>query len=432
MFDHPERCAPGGDSGRPRPPHSHVTTSRYRFARVLIPSVSLGISACSTSSAPAPESVPAESTRVSAMPHAAPLTIAGTASLLIHDMTGVSGGPTPASSLLFVPRGAPPAGGWPVIAWAHGTTTFGQKTCAPSLSPDLDGGLTADGLPSHYTYLVGALVDAGYAVVASDYEGLGQVATAPYPYYSAASLARSLIAGVRAAHQVNDQLSSDWVVVGHSEGGRGALVVQAHATEAPELALRGSVAYAPFVAVAAGVGSQLERATSDPVYAANYSIVQNTLAAGLTLGVLAQSPGADLDPIMGADLQQLLPTIASQCSFDALAEVARAVAAKPAGEFAGIRADWLTSKVMTAFLAANDPAAMPGFALHLPTLVVQGSADTLVPEPPVTAFAAELIAARAPVTYHVYEADHSTIITLATPDVLSFLADRFSDASAGL
>ncbi len=28
---------------------------------------------------------------------------------------------------------------------AHGTTTPGQKTCAPSLSSDLDGGLTRDG-----------------------------------------------------------------------------------------------------------------------------------------------------------------------------------------------------------------------------------------------------------------------------------------------
>lgn len=30
-------------------------------------------------------------------------------------------GITPCTGMLFVPPGAPPPGGWPVIAWAHGT-----------------------------------------------------------------------------------------------------------------------------------------------------------------------------------------------------------------------------------------------------------------------------------------------------------------------
>ena len=40
----------------------------------------------------------------------------------------------------------------------HGTTTPGQKTCAPSLSPDLDGGLTRDGFKSNYAYQIAELV----------------------------------------------------------------------------------------------------------------------------------------------------------------------------------------------------------------------------------------------------------------------------------
>lgn len=136
------------------------------------------------------------------------------ARLLIHYMSGVAGGLTRASTLLFLPPQPPPAGGWPVVAWAHGTTTADQKRCAPSLSPTLDGGLTADGSVTHYVWVIQSLVAAGYAVVAPDLEGLGAVASVPLPYYSAASLARSLPAGVRAARHAEVHLSPRWAAVG--------------------------------------------------------------------------------------------------------------------------------------------------------------------------------------------------------------------------
>ncbi len=84
-----------------------------------------------------------------------------------------------------------------------------------------------------------------------------------------------------------------------------------------------------------------------------------------------------------------------------------------------------------AFLAANDPSVEPGFNLRLPTLIVQGAADTLVPEPFTATFAHKLIAAGDPVSYREYAgADHFTVIKAATPDVLTFLAKRFQQPKA--
>ena len=143
--------------------------------------------------------------------------------LLHHAMRGVAGKPVPATTLLLVPKGTPPAGGWPIVAWEHGTTTPGQKSCAPSQTPELDGGLTRNGFKSDYAWQVGQLIDAGYAVVAPDLEGLGPDATTPYPYYSLSSLARSLVAGVVAAREAEPRLADRWAVVGHSDGGHGAL-----------------------------------------------------------------------------------------------------------------------------------------------------------------------------------------------------------------
>ncbi|MCA3860353.1 MAG: alpha/beta hydrolase, partial [Burkholderia sp.] len=52
---------------------------------------------------------------------------------ILYASTDGVGGHTPiaVSGALFVPRGTPPAGGWPLVAWAHGT--FGMADiCAPS------------------------------------------------------------------------------------------------------------------------------------------------------------------------------------------------------------------------------------------------------------------------------------------------------------
>ncbi len=66
-----------------------------------------------------------------------------------------------ASGVVLIPDRAPPAGGWPIIAWAHGFTGIARH-CAPSLMRNLNEGL-----------FLAMYVKLGYAVVATDYTGLG-------------------------------------------------------------------------------------------------------------------------------------------------------------------------------------------------------------------------------------------------------------------
>ncbi|MDQ7251667.1 alpha/beta hydrolase [Dongia sedimenti] len=348
--------------------------------------------------------------------------------LLHHTMLGVGGHPVPATTLLLTPKGTPPAGGWPIVAWEHGTTTPGQKTCAPSQTPELDGGLTRNGFKSDYAWQIGQFTDAGYAVVAPDLEGLGPDASTPYPYYSLSSLARSLIAGVVAARAAESRLSDRWAVVGHSDGGHGVLGVEPLAGEAAGLTFVGTVASAPYVAIeahAARFGAD-GKAASNEAAAHQGLMMQQFQGALMATGLKVTQPSFEEASVMGPDLAATLPRFRSLCSVAAIGTIDAAVKAKGKA-FKGLKADWASQPQMHAFLAANDPAVTPGYTLHQPVLIVQGNADPFVLETLQTQFADKLTADGVPLTYKVYDgADHFSIIRRADADVLDFLRRQFA------
>ncbi len=359
--------------------------------------------------------------------HAVPAGFDADAKLLVHTMPDIQGRQTPATTLLFVPKGAAPTGGWPIVAWAHGTSAPGQKTCAPTLTPELDGGLTRDGFPSDYVYQIGELLSAGYAVVAPDFEGLGAQAIGPYPYFSASSGALSLISGVEAARLADPDLSNRYAAMGHSDGGHLALGVEAHAHEAPELEFVGTVASVPYTSIAATADhfGEAARTATDGVAASQARMMREFQGALMTVGLTAEKPAFDPGAVMGEDLARLLPEFRSLCSVKAIGTIDAAVKTK--GEaFDGLKNDWASNPDMAAFLAANDPAASHDFELRRPTLVVQGTADGFVLEPLTTAFVERLRGNGAPVIYKTYSgADHFSIIRSANADVLAFLRERF-------
>src|SRR5690606_9966946 len=86
--------------------------------------------------------------------------------------------------------------------------------------------------------------EAGYAVTATDYAGLGSAGETDY--LGGAAAAHSVIDMIRAARSVDDSLGTRWVSVGHSQGGHAALHAAHRAPRyAPELPVAGTVAIAP-------------------------------------------------------------------------------------------------------------------------------------------------------------------------------------------
>ncbi|MFB4306580.1 alpha/beta hydrolase family protein [Actinomadura sp. GTD37] len=152
---------------------------------------------------------------------------------------GVGGKPITVTGTVAVPEGKAPRGGWPVLSWAHGTTGTADR-CAPSA--DAAGGPVRDYLSITEAYL-DKWVSNGFAVVQTDYEGLGT--PGGHPYMNGASEANTLVDIVRAARKADHRIGRDWFVAGHSQGGQATLYTAAANQKPRDLRLKGAVAIAP-------------------------------------------------------------------------------------------------------------------------------------------------------------------------------------------
>jgi pimeloyl-ACP methyl ester carboxylesterase len=160
------------------------------------------------------------------------LAAAGEQFRILYSSTDGRDGKTPVvvSGAYFVPKGAPPAGGWPLVAWAHGTTGIAD-TCAPSWT-------TRSKRDANY---LNAWIEQGYAVVATDYQGLGT--PGPHPYLLVRPEAYSVLDSVRAVLKGFPGVANKIVLIGQSQGGQAAFATAGIAPRyAPELNIRGTVA----------------------------------------------------------------------------------------------------------------------------------------------------------------------------------------------
>ena len=93
--------------------------------------------------------------------------IDGTVYLVMYLSETELGRPVAVTGLVMVPESAPPPDGYPVVTWGHGTNGMAPQ-CAPSLQP-------ASAVP-----LQNQLLDQGWEVTASDYQGEGTPGLMPY------------------------------------------------------------------------------------------------------------------------------------------------------------------------------------------------------------------------------------------------------------
>lgn len=174
----------------------------------------------------------------------------------------VGSGTVPVTAALFIPKGTPPAGGWPLIAWAHGTVGIGDD-CAPSRNPRS---------ARDRTYLDHWLGE-GYAIVATDYQGLG--GPGPHPYLNSRAAAYSTLDAVRAVLGGDFGLANKVLLVGQSQGAGAAFATAGYAADyAPDVNVRGTIATGlPNLAVAGatsgGGGDKVDRLIAYLLYIAS-------------------------------------------------------------------------------------------------------------------------------------------------------------------
>ena len=99
---------------------------------------------------------------------------------VLYRSTGLRGEPIAVSGVVIVPPGPAPAGGRPIVAWAHPTTGI-VPHCAPSLA--IFGLQQIQGLRD--------MIRRGFVVAATDYPGLG--APGPHPYLVGVSEGRAVL-----------------------------------------------------------------------------------------------------------------------------------------------------------------------------------------------------------------------------------------------
>jgi pimeloyl-ACP methyl ester carboxylesterase len=189
-----------------------------------------GVSAFYTWTGPLPDR-PGVMLRAEPLPAALMLANAAAGERILYTSTdGVTGtGVISVSGVLYLPKGAPPKGGWPLIAWAHGTVGMAD-VCAPSWAGRSDRDVR---------YLNTWLAN-GFAVVATDYQGLGT--PGPHPYIETRPEAYSVLDSVRAV-EGRAQLSHKVVIVGQSQGAGAAFATAALAARyAPDVDVRATVA----------------------------------------------------------------------------------------------------------------------------------------------------------------------------------------------
>ncbi|MGC4933203.1 alpha/beta hydrolase family protein [Gordonia sp. DT30] len=323
---------------------------------------------------------------------------AGRAYRILYATRDIHGRPAVSSGEVLLPKRPAPAGGYPVIAWAHGTTGLGDN-CAPSVLPHSE---------RDATYL-GHWLDQGYAIVATDYVGLGTPGF--MNYLSGTAEAQSVVDSVIAAHQMGLPLSEKWAIVGQSQGAGAALNAARRATA---LSTGSGLDYRGVVATGTPANIEQIVALAPPAPIALPAAL-NAYTAYIFAGFSEARPDLHVEKILAPKGRELVAKARTLC-YAEMAPQAKGVTlaqflAAPVATIPGIRE------------ALAEYMGTPYSGYDRPIFLGQGLLDTDVPAPSALSLYAQMVAAGQPVEFHVYpNQDHSGTVLASIPDSTPFLA----------
>ncbi|MBF0687988.1 MAG: DUF308 domain-containing protein [Cellulomonas sp.] len=329
---------------------------------------------------------------------------------ILYTTTREDGTPTVASGLVVAPRAATGANAGPadVVAWAHGTTGV-TPGCAPSVLPD--------GLAAGAMFVVDDVLAQGWALVATDYAGLGT--DGPHAYLVGRAAAYDVLDAVRAAHELEDVALSDRNVVwGHSQGGGAALWTGIVAPEyAPDVELLGVAALAP----ASNPSALLAHLPEVSVGA--------LFAAYLAQGYATTYPDVRLDDVVRPGARVIVQEMAQRC----LAE--RGVVVSALTALLLDQPVWEHADPYTGAFGERLDENVPSGPIPAPLLVAQGTTDSIVVASSQDEYVDERCAAGYAVDHRSYAGlDHVDLVEADSPlvpDLLAWTHERIAGGPPG-
>jgi pimeloyl-ACP methyl ester carboxylesterase len=310
------------------------------------------------------------------------------------------GSPAVAGGMVHLPVAPAPPDGRPVLAYAHGTVGQGRG-CAPSRRREPIG-------PNAW---IGQAIAGGFAVVMTDYAGLGT--DGPNLYLVGEAEARDVAFSVEALAEVPGAAIGDrWAVMGHSQGGHAALWTGHLGPDLlPARELVGVAALAP----AADLPLIIDRQWSTGVgWGVGAEVARSWPAA---------YPGLDIAPALTPLGRQWTDEVAEACLGEGLP--APAILALAAAELGLPYFDGnpLRDPAISEAAAAETPRPLPA---GLPLLVAQGTADAVVTPAANAALQADWCAAGSDLTFiWAGGVGHIALLPTMAPTAVPWLLARF-------
>jgi len=298
------------------------------------------------------------------------------------------------SAVVLVPRGPTPRGGWPVIAWAHGTSGVASR-CAPSLMRDVwygDEGLLA-------------MIKGGFAVVATDYHGLGTAG--PHLWATKKSQAWDVIYSIPAARAAVSELGRRWVADGHSQGGLAAWGVAELESNLDDGDYLGAVSVSGTVAM-----SDFARHINENPEGFEYLTY-------LAATVQALYPEFDARQILTDDVMRRYPQATHDgCWFYGYALL------KDLPRGGALKDGWARNQWMQKYAAQNEEGKV---RVTKPLFVITGEGDRTIPIQSAREIVERACRLRSAIFFKSYPGlDHDPTMVASTPDQLAWIRDRFA------
>jgi pimeloyl-ACP methyl ester carboxylesterase len=343
------------------------------------------------------------------------------------------------TGVVFIPPGQPPRGGWPVIAWAHGTAGV-ARNCAPSAMKDVFYGDTdLFGFMDSANY-----PDSGtsnpqthgeyprYAVVATDYAGLGTPSR--HEYLSKVAQGMDVINSVSAARAAfPSQLNRKWVVVGHSQGATAALGVAELQAIMQDPNYLGAVSIAPMTHLVDTIKMMTPYQTGYLPF--------------ISYGVKSVFPWVQYEDLMTDTALNLLATTSPLLPPAATPETqlgcmnTAGYAADGFAQFLSygqvMRTDWgkgINNPWLNAYSELNEPAPVRA---NRPIFIAQGVADEVIPVALTDRAVSKLCSMGDKVLYKTYPADpagafppHTWSVYQSFDHQMTWIGERFAGKSA--